>query len=152
HWHTGTNRGSVRLKQCVLLLWSAGFLSVGLQAQTTDLSSTEPIRLEQGKTHEGTVAGGQAHDYRFALAAGQYAKLLLDQRSINVAVECFGPDGKLRFSADSYLIGDTETVELVADDSGIYRLHVRAPDQHAPAGRYDITLSEIEGATERHAS
>src|SRR5215472_1355163 len=110
------------------------------------------VLLKPGKTVARELAGGQSHEYQFELEAGQYAKLLLDQRSINVAVECIGPDGKPRFSADSYFTGDTEIVELIADTSGPFRLRVTAPDAHAPAGRYEITLREVEKATDRHES
>src|SRR5215471_4665473 len=114
--------------------------------------AADPVLLEPGKTVAGELAGGQSHEYQFGLEAGQYAKLLLDQRSINVAVECIGPDGKPRFSADSYFTGDTEIVELIADAAGVFRLRVTAPDLHAPAGRYEITLRDVEKATERDQS
>ena len=62
------------------------------------------------------------------MKAGHYARPLLVQRSINVSVVCFGPDGKLLFEADSYKIGDTEIAELIGDTSDDYRFRVIAPD------------------------
>jgi hypothetical protein len=106
--------------------------------------------LDRAKTIERELSAGQAHEYSFALQEGEYAKLTLFEYSINVAVECFGPDGKPRFDADSHRIDDTEIVELIGDSSGSYLLRVTAPDRHAPAGRYDITLREVEAAAERH--
>ena len=98
--------------------------------------------LDPGKTLEGQFAGGESHEYRFALDHGQYARINLFQRSINIAVECFGPDGKLRFQQDSHHIDDTEIAELIGDTTGTYRLRVTAPELHAPSGRYNITLAE----------
>jgi CHAT domain-containing protein/tetratricopeptide (TPR) repeat protein len=132
-------------RKLVLILFGSGVLC----AQTLE-PSRESTLLEQGKTIERQFAGGESHEYRFALHDGEYAKILLFQRSINVAVECFGPDGNLRFDADSQLIDDTEIAELIGDASGIYRFRVTAPERQAPVGRYNITLQEVERATDRH--
>jgi hypothetical protein len=47
--------------------------------------------LERDKTIERQVAGGQSHEYRFTLQAGQYARIRAEQRNINVAVASFAP-------------------------------------------------------------
>src|SRR6476661_3798300 len=112
--------------------------------------AVEPMLLEREKTIERQLSGGQSHEYQFALNAGQYARVRADQRSINVAVACFGPGGKELLAADAYPIGDAEDAELIGDISGIYRLRVTASEPHAPNGRYQITLREIGPATERH--
>jgi CHAT domain-containing protein/tetratricopeptide (TPR) repeat protein len=122
---------------------SGGCIAASVSGQTV---------LELRTTIEREFAGGESHEYLFKLQAGQYAKLLMDQRSINVAVECYGPDGNQRFAADSHPIGDTEISELIADVSGDYRLRVTAPDKTAPLGRYNITLNDVETATDRHRS
>jgi CHAT domain-containing protein/Tfp pilus assembly protein PilF len=134
-------------RKIVLVLLGCGALS------TQPLEPpAEPTLLEQGKTIERQFAGGESHEYRFTLHEGEYAKILLFQRTINVAVECFGPDGILRFDADSHMIDDTEIAELIGDTSGMYRFRVTAPEKHAPVGRYNITLREVEPATDRHRS
>src|SRR5262245_43005756 len=89
-------------------------------------SPAEFTLLEPGKTIERQFAGGESHEYRFALQAGQYARINLFQYSINVAVECVGPDGKQRFEADSHRIDDTEIAELIGDASGTYRFRASA--------------------------
>ena len=126
-------------------LWTAGPVfqrwAVFLIA-VWSLFGAEPTMLDPGKTLEGQFAGGESHEYRFALDHGQYARINLFQRSINIAVECFGPDGKLRFQQDSHRIDDTEIAELIGDTTGTYRLRVTAPELHAPSGRYNITLAE----------
>jgi CHAT domain-containing protein/tetratricopeptide (TPR) repeat protein len=116
------------------------------------LFGAESTTLESGKTLERQFAHGESHEYRFALDQGQYARINLFQRSINIAVECFGPDGKLRFQQDSHRIDDTEIAELIGDATGTYRLRVTAPDPNAPLGRYTITLAEVERAGQRHES
>jgi CHAT domain-containing protein/Tfp pilus assembly protein PilF len=131
-------------------LFAAGWTAIGLFAQTPPVPSTESTLLEPGKTIERRFAGGQFHEYTFALQAGQYVKMSIDQRTINVAIACFGPGGKELLAADSDRIGDAENVELIGDVSGTYRLRVTAPEVHALSGRYEITMRDIETATERH--
>jgi CHAT domain-containing protein/tetratricopeptide (TPR) repeat protein len=140
------------MKRPLLILFGAVCIGGWLRSQTGAGPAGEATLLQTGKTIERQLAGGQSHEYRFVLEARQYAKLLLDQRSVNVAVACFGPDGKLRFEADSHLVGDTEIAELIADVTGTYRFRVTAPESTAPLGRYDITLREIASATEQHRS
>ena len=90
-------------KMAVLLsaaMWLLGLASrrcvVSLVAAWS-LFGAESTLLQPGKTLERQFAHGESHEYRFALDQGQYARINLFQRSINIAVECFGPDGK-RFS------------------------------------------------------
>ena len=138
----------VARRQSVAVLAAAVCLTATLTAEII----AEPILLETGSTIEREFAGGQSHEYRFRLEEGQYAKILLFQRSINVAVECVGPDGRQRFEADSQRIDDSEIAELIGDASGMYRLRVYAPDPHAPPGQYNIALTEVEPAAEHHKS
>jgi hypothetical protein len=49
-------------------------------------------KLEQGNPIERELSGGQSHSYQMTLAAGQYVKLVVDQRGIDVVVKLFGPD------------------------------------------------------------
>ncbi|MEI4927319.1 hypothetical protein Q8G50_32905, partial [Klebsiella pneumoniae] len=75
----------------------------------------ESILLNGGETIESYLADGQSHEYHFTLQAGQYARVSVEQRTINVAIACFGPDGKNLLQTDSFEIGDTENAELIAD-------------------------------------
>ena len=133
-----------------LPLFAVGWTATGLFAQTIPAASTDSTTLEPGKTIEQLLAGGQSHEYTFALQAAKYVKVSIEQRTINVAIACFGPNGRELLAADSDKIGDTENVELISDLSGTYRLRLAAPEPHAPSGRYEITLQDIDTATERH--
>jgi CHAT domain-containing protein/Tfp pilus assembly protein PilF len=126
--------------QIALVLWVA--------AQTVGA----PTLIEPGKTLERELRGGESHDFVFALNAGQFARLEMNQRSINLAVECFGPDDKSIFASDSQALGDIEIARLIAETSGRYRIRVTAPDATAPVGRYDIKLSQVETASDRDRS
>jgi len=136
----------VRLWLMVVLL-IAGSNATGLLAQN---STSESTPLELGRSIEANLAGGQSHEYHFSLQTGQYARVLVEQRTINVRVAVFGPDGKEVFAADAFDIGTPEPVELIAVATGIHRLRVSSSEEKAPLGLYNVMLREAEGATERH--
>jgi CHAT domain-containing protein/tetratricopeptide (TPR) repeat protein len=135
-----------------LLLLAAGWTTPALRSQNGPAQSAEPALLEPGKTIERQLAGGQSHEYQFTLREAQYARISVEQHTINVAVTVFGPDGKEVFKGDAWHIGTAEPAELVADMTGVYRLRVSAPQAKAPIGRYEISLRELETATERDKS
>jgi hypothetical protein len=59
-------------------------------------NSPEAIALEFGKPIEREISGGQKHAYRLDLSAGQYAKLSVEQRGIDVVVRLFGHLGVMK--------------------------------------------------------
>ncbi|MGH9902779.1 MAG: tetratricopeptide repeat protein, partial [Pyrinomonadaceae bacterium] len=110
----------------------------------------EITTLEPGKAVERELAGGGRHVYQIALAAGQYAGLIVEQRGIDVVVRLLGADGRpvVEFDAEIRNRGP-EAVELAAEAAGSYRLAVVARQKAAPAGRYEIRVTEIHAATEK---
>ena len=110
------------------------------------------LELEQGKPIERELAGGEVHAYGLALAAGQYAQVVVDQRRINVAMTAFDSEGKKIVEADMFSIGDSESVSFLAETSTSYRLEVRSPDKTAPKGRYEIKIKTLRVATEQDKS
>src|SRR5262249_44031843 len=130
----------------VVLVRAAIFASAGSLAiahPQRGATTPSPPALDPRKTLGRQPGGGETHEYLIRLQAGQYVKLLLGQHSINLAVACFGPDGRERFAADSHNIGDTEISEMIADTTGDYRFRITAPEKTAPRGRYDITLAAV---------
>jgi CHAT domain-containing protein/Flp pilus assembly protein TadD len=107
-------------------------------------------QLEPGRPIERELAGGQYHSYRMALIAGQYVKLVVDKRGIDVTVKLFGPDGKqiTEFESEIRMQGE-ETVEWVAEEAGSYRLDVVVKQKDALPGGYEIQVVELRRATER---
>ena len=131
-------------------LIAGGCIATTLHGQTGGVFGRDAKVLEPEKTIQGELAGGQSHEYQFHLRAGEYARVLVEQRSVDVAVACVGPGGQELFAADSHVIGDAESVEVTGEVPGAYRLRITASDPHAPSGRYEITLRDIGAATERH--
>lgn len=105
------------------------------------------LALEPGKPVERELAGGEAHAYRLTLAAGQYARVDVNQRGINVSLSAFDAGGKKIVEADMFPIGDVEWIGLAAEASTTYRLEVRSTDKGAAPGRYEIKVAEQRAAT-----
>lgn len=104
--------------------------------------------LELGKPIERELKGGEVHSYTIVLAAGQYVHLVVDQRGIDVVVTLFGPDGKQIIDVDSPNgTQGPEPVSVVSESSGTYRLDVRSLEKNAVAGRYEVKVEELRGAT-----
>src|SRR5262249_22950544 len=106
-------------------------------------------RLEPGQSIEREIAGGESHAYQLTLASGQYARVIVDQRGIDVAVTVFGSDGEKIIESDVAEVGEAEEVSLVADVAANFQLEVQAPGKTAPKGRYEIKIKEWRAATAR---
>src|SRR5215472_17119664 len=78
--------------------------SAGAQNAPAPLASTQAssrqnaedvTTLELGKPLVREIAGSQKHSYQIALARGEYARVVVEQRGVDVVVKSFGIDGKL---------------------------------------------------------
>jgi CHAT domain-containing protein len=110
---------------------------------------TEQIRqLVPGRPIVRDLAGLQSHSYQMRLAAGQYVRVVVDQRGVDVVVKLIGADGKQikEFDADSSVQG-REIVSWVTEDAGNYRLEAGAKNK-AAAGQYVIQAVVLRVAKE----
>jgi CHAT domain-containing protein/Tfp pilus assembly protein PilF len=104
--------------------------------------------LESGKPIEREMAGGQKHYYKFALEAGQYLQLVVDQKGIDVIVRLFDAAGKKLSEGDNPLGAyRPERVSIIADTSIGCRLEVLPAQNDAPAGRYEVKIAALRTAT-----
>jgi CHAT domain-containing protein/lipopolysaccharide biosynthesis regulator YciM len=124
----------------------AGF-SAGIAAALQ--GDEQAQQLEQEKSIERELAGGQSHSYQITLDAGQYANLVVEQRGIDVVAQLSGPDGKriMEFDSESRPQGK-ESVSLVAEAAGTYCLIVRPKQKEAPEGSYEIRIESLRAATD----
>jgi len=111
-------------------------------------SAQESISLEPGKPVERELSGGQSHSYNVTMSSGQYLHIVVEQRGVDVAVELFAPDGKkIREVNSNPLIEGSETVSVIAEAPGAYRIEARSPEKTAKTGRYEIKIKELSEAT-----
>src|ERR1044071_6665749 len=97
-----------------MLLWVATAAAYGytrsdqdhsylLASQTTSHEARQAgiLELKQGQPVERQIAGGQSHPYSISLSAGQYLKVIVEQKGIDVVVRLFGPGGQKIADMDS---------------------------------------------------
>src|SRR5262245_13170118 len=131
---------SKRLGLALLLIC---FLALGVGAQ-------EAGQLEPGKTIEREIAGGQEHAYPVKLAAGQFLRVVVEQKGIDVALALTGPNSKTLIESDvTGIIGAREPLSYEAKASGDYRLVVRANGVATLRGAYQMRLELKDVATEQ---
>ena len=89
---------------------------VEIPDQSSGASKEEPKRtgdfrtLEPGKPIDRDLAAGEVHSYRLVLTSGQYARVVIDQLGINVAVSLFGADGKKIIEEKCTVCHDTDLI------------------------------------------
>ena len=100
--------------------------------------------LEVGKPVERQMAGGQIHRYQLLLSGGEYLRLVVEQRGIDVVVAVFDPEGREIYRIDSPNgTQGPEIVCLIAESSGIYRLEVSASERDSAPGRYQAKIETL---------
>lgn len=96
------------------------------------------------------MRGGEQHTYHVSLSAGQYARVVVDQKGIDVVLALLRTDGKPLLEVDNNLSGTrgVEVVSLLAEVSGDFVLSVRSLEKGASPGRYEIQLEVLRTATD----
>jgi CHAT domain-containing protein/predicted negative regulator of RcsB-dependent stress response len=155
HQRTGRATGILSLRcitDCLKLIWPAAIvlpaiLFSGLTKALPGHQSGDVSWLRAGTAVERELGGGQSHLYQFTLAAGEFAKIEVEPLSISVVIELFDPGGTSQ--AKSGKTQEPESLRLVAETAGDYRLRVSAADREARAGRYKIVLVDVRPAAQR---
>jgi tetratricopeptide (TPR) repeat protein len=101
----------------------------------------DAVALDPGKPVEHQIAGGETHTYRITLAAGQYLRVIVEQRSNDLIMTLYAPDERRLGEYDCRWSG-AEPVSVIAGASGSYRLTVGALRKAATRGAYQIRIEE----------
>ncbi|MEA2204126.1 MAG: hypothetical protein QOE77_902 [Blastocatellia bacterium] len=125
-----------------LLLLTLGLSCVFAHAQVTP----QPLTLAPGQLVEGRISGGQSHTYQITLQAGQFMRVVLEQKAIDVALVLAAPDGT-QVETNLAPVGGLESLSEEATASGNYRLTVRADSSATLAGSYQVRLDVKAAAT-----
>jgi CHAT domain-containing protein/Tfp pilus assembly protein PilF len=134
-------------------LWSPGSWPFdGWASSEVEAAQREPEArsLEIGRSITAELSGAQRHSYQLMLSAGQYLRVTVEQRGVNLTARTFGPDDKqiAEFDSETTTQGH-ETVTQVAEATGRHRLILQARQPGAPAGGYEIRIVELRAATEQ---
>ena len=128
-------------------------LSSALTAHQIPSSAARTVdavtRLESGTPIEREMSAQQEHRYQLALRAGEYTRVTVVQRGIDVVVRLIAADGTVlgEFQDEPRNQGE-EHVEVVAETSGNYALMVKASLASAAPGAYAIRMLDIRTATD----
>jgi len=121
-----------------------------LQAMLTQGQTNVPKEIQQlvqGRPVVRMMRGGDVHNYQVPLSAGQYLKVVIDQRGIDVVVIAFRPDGTKISEVD--IPNGTqgpEPISVAAGTSGVYQFEVRSLEADTAPGRYEIRIEEMLSA------
>jgi CHAT domain-containing protein/tetratricopeptide (TPR) repeat protein len=125
----------------------SGSLLLVLAILLSGAKGPEPLSgpaLEEGLTLEREIRGGEAHSYPVDLQEGQFLRVLVQEKGIDVAVWLIGPDGKAVTGADSerFDFDCREDLAAVPQSSGSYRVEVRTP-QKPVQGSYKLSVQAL---------
>ena len=96
--------------------------------------------------------GSEVHSYRITLTSGQYARVVVEQRGIDVVVRITGSDGRQVAEVDTPN-GEQgpELLPIVSERDATYRVEVR-PLKKDGRGNYEVRLEEVRIATAQDRS
>lgn len=120
-----------------------------LEAQPKEIPIEEKGVLTPGASSEIDLSGETGHRYSFHLEAGQFTRIVVDQRGIDVLLRLVRPNGKEGEVDSPNGPRGPEILYEIAEASGDYRLEVIAREPSAP-GKYLIDLSEAVSAKPEH--
>lgn len=106
-----------------------------------------PRQLKLKQQQEATFSSPDTQVFSIPTKGGDYVRVSIIQREIDLAVEVSAPDGQSVRKVDESEVPDGEVVEFVATTSGDYRLALRPAAKDSSAGRYTVTLEEVRPAT-----
>jgi hypothetical protein len=134
------------IRRFSLLLLILGLSTVCSLAQVTP----EPQKLESGKQIETNLAGGESHTYQLKLRAGQFLRVVVEQKGIDVALRLVGPDGRQLLESDlTDTLGAREPLSFEVKAAGDYRLIVRANGVAILSGAYQVLMDLKTAAGEQ---
>ncbi|MEW6369171.1 MAG: CHAT domain-containing protein [Acidobacteriota bacterium] len=104
----------------------------------------EGHRLLIGQRVEREMGGGESHFYDLMLSSGEYARIVVAVRGIDLAVSIAAPDGTQVSEMDhADETEGPESVSAVADVAGCFGLLVRSAKTSSPSGTYQVWIDEI---------
>jgi CHAT domain-containing protein/tetratricopeptide (TPR) repeat protein len=120
-----------------------------LEAQPKEIAIEEKGVLAPGASREIDLGAEMGHRYGFRLEAGQFTRIVVDQRGIDVELRLGCPDGKGGSVDSPNGPQGPEILYEIAESSGEYRLDVVAEEPSAP-GKYTIHMEKPVRAEEEH--
>ena len=123
-----------------LCIVSAIFL---INCRSGQISKEIPF-LTPNTVAEKELAAGQVAAFRISLDAGQYLRVVVQQRALEATLAFIGPDGQLAGEMESpYGTYASQTLSILADAKGDYRIEVRAATDNPATGSFTIRIEDL---------
>jgi CHAT domain-containing protein len=109
--------------------------------------------LMPGVRIDRDLAPGQSHTYRLALTAGDFLRVTIEQKGIDVAASVVRPDGGRLIAVDA--VDEEfrpEAIVAIADVNGTHTVAIAPSRSVGPRGRYRIHVDELRASTPEDAS
>src|SRR5215467_6694619 len=117
------------------------FAVAGHAAQSPRL---KPPKLKAGKPIERQIAGGETHSYQLKLATGQFMRVLVEQKGIDVALVLLSSDGRQLLESDlTGIIGALEPLSCEAPASGDYQVRLELKAAATEPDRKRLTAERL---------
>lgn len=114
--------------------------------------SPAPQALRLAAPVERELSGDGRAEHLLDLEAGWYARVVIDQKRLNVKAALLGPGGETLVSTDVPSgWTEPERLSLITPVAGVYRLAVGLHDPKAAAGLYKVVLEELRPAVAEDA-
>ena len=121
----------------------AVFLSLLFVLSAIGQTPNQANRLSLNQPIERQIKGGETQTFQFKIKKGEYARVEVEQKNIDVVVSLFAPDGKLVVEMDGK---DgrlwREAVSCIAEKDGAYRVEIKAYGAADKSGSYTARLAE----------
>jgi len=141
-----------KLRICVFLLIATlepgWFSSSGYSSQQSD----DPRILAPGVPVEREISGGQSHIWQIFLSSGDYLRLSVDSKRVNIEAELYAPrqsrqsgDKPLLSAVDGNVLTSHQGVivfSYVAESSGSYSLEILASNKESEPKQYTVKIEE----------
>jgi len=107
-------------------------------------------RIESGKPVERAIAGGQTDIFQIDVKAGEFLRVVAEQRGIDVVLTLLGPEGETIVEADRVNgAWGPESASMIAKASGTFQVQVESRDSSALAGHYHLKVTDLRKPTSR---
>jgi len=107
---------------------------VELQETAQEPKPADVRELKLAVPIERELAVGVTHSYSVSLTQGQYFKLVVDQKGIDVVIRLFGPNGQKLTEVDETPAAVPESTFLIAEAAGVYRVELESSNKYANPG------------------
>ncbi len=123
------------------------FCLLSVTAHGQDMNPQSGTLLQFGQITRQELTGGQTRVYQISLSAGDFLRVEVDQRGIDIEVKIFDPAQQELVGMDSHNgTQGPEIAALIAAHAGNYRVEIISSDRAVPPGQYEVKVALLRNA------